>query len=68
MKDATQDMVEECFGSWKALAKERPELFYVEQGAIRLRKVAGAKAASAAPAPVTGTSAGGKKRGGKKNK
>ena len=40
IKESTAQMVMECFGSWKALAKERPDLFYVEQGQIKLRKVA----------------------------
>lgn len=43
-KDTTHALVVEAFGSWKAMALERPDLFYVEQGAIRLRKVAGGPA------------------------
>lgn len=40
IKDGTAEMVREAFGSWKALAAERSDLFYLEQGVIKLRKVA----------------------------
>lgn len=38
MKSTTVDLVMEAFGSWAALVKERSDLFYLDQGAIQLRK------------------------------
>jgi hypothetical protein len=38
MKSTTVDLVMEAFGSWAGLVKERSDLFYLDQGAIQLRK------------------------------
>ena len=68
IKEATTAMVLEAFGSWKALAGDRPDLFYLEQGVIKLRKVANSLQGGAAPAEREGGGGGGGGGGGKRHR